>query len=230
MYNDAAADDYNSIPASAVPEDTGAEAPVSLFGDDSSTGGVFDGASDPLATSAAPAAVAAEDEEDRFEVTPVAPAAAPAASHQHRPAPHPPRKSSMTDVEVKSHADQGSPASQFEITVQDPVKKGDGMNAYTAYTIVTKTSLPQYKSPKLTVTRRYNHFSWLYKELTDKYAGIIIPPIPEKQTIGRFKDELIGERRAALEKCLRRIVAHPTLFDAPEVILFLSEEDLESEV
>ena len=107
--------------------------------------------------------------------------------------------------------------------------------------------------------RRFNHFVWLYEQLSNAYPGVIVPPIPEKQAIGmpapclvlpsrcalladrppgrrrparpgRFDPEFLTSRKNALEKCLRRIVSHPVLYQSTDLKLFLEEDNLDAAV
>lgn len=82
----------------------------------------------------------------------------------------------------------------------------------------------------MNVTRRFTNFVWLYNQLTTKCPGVVVPPIPEKQALGRFESEFVEQRRSALEKCLRRIAAHPVLSRSPDFKLFIEASDLEGEV
>jgi sorting nexin-1/2 len=116
----------------------------------------------------------------------------------------------------------------FEINIAEYTKKGDGMNAHVVYTIVTKTSSTAYKSPNMTVQRRFNHFLWLYEQLTTAYPGVIVPPVPEKQAMGRFDADFLILRKVGLERCLRRIAAHPLLHQSSDLRLFLEEENLDA--
>jgi len=121
-------------------------------------------------------------------------------------------------------------SSQFEITITDYEKKGDGMNAFVVYTINTKTTSPDFQNPTMTVSRRFTNFVWLYTQLTTKYPGVVVPPIPEKQALGRFGTNFIDHRKAGLEKCLRRIAAHSVLSKSPDFKLFLESKDLEGDI
>jgi len=49
-----------------------------------------------------------------------------------------------------------------------------------------KTTAPEFENPSMSVSRRFTNFVWLYTQLTSKYPGIIVPPIPEKQALGEF--------------------------------------------
>ena len=82
----------------------------------------------------------------------------------------------------------------------------------------------------MNVSRRFTNFIWLYNQLTTKYPGYIVPPIPEKQAIGRFDSEFLEQRRIGLETCLRRIASHSALSKSSDFKLFLEADDLEGEV
>lgn len=47
---------------------------------------------------------------------------------------------------------------------------------------------------------------------------------------GRFEDQFIETRRAALEKCLNKMANHPVLSLDPDLRLFLESESFEFEV
>lgn len=53
---------------------------------------------------------------------------------------------------------------------------------------------------------------------------MIVPPPPEKQAVGRFNDNFVESRRAALEKMLNKIAAHPTLQLDSDLKIFLESE------
>jgi sorting nexin-1/2 len=74
------------------------------------------------------------------------------------------------------------------------------------------------------VSRRYRDFLWLYTQLHNNSPGIIIPPPPEKQAVGRFDSDFVESRRAALERMLNRIAAHPMLQHDSDLKLFLESD------
>ncbi|MEQ2246737.1 Sorting nexin-1 [Ilyodon furcidens] len=125
-----------------------------------------------------------------------------------------------------------------DVAVTNPEKVGDGMNAYVAYKVSTRTSLPMFKSKVFTARRRFSDFLGLYEKLSAKQSlhGCIIPPPPEKSVVGMTKVkvgmddpssvEFVEKRRAALERYLQRIVSHPLLLQDPDVREFLEREDL----
>lgn len=76
-------------------------------------------------------------------------------------------------------------------------------------------------------TRRYQQFAWLFKELINKYPGVIVPGIPEKRFFGRFEPEFVESRRYFLEKFLQKVNAHPILHGSPDFKKFLEDPNLE---
>lgn len=78
-----------------------------------------------------------------------------------------------------------------------------------------------FKSPEFSVSRRFRDFVWIYSQLVNKYPTVIIPPVPEKMTIGRFQDDFIESRRGALERFCLNITNHPKLSVDSDVQLFL---------
>jgi sorting nexin-1/2 len=76
------------------------------------------------------------------------------------------------------------------------------------------------------VLRRYSDFLWLYERLHVERAGAIVPPLPEKQPVGRFSPSFVEERRVQLERFVRRIAVHPELADSPAIDVFLRADDV----
>jgi sorting nexin-1/2 len=114
----------------------------------------------------------------------------------------------------------------FLITVTDPEKRDSGrLDSYTVYKVTTKTSLPQYRNTEFSVMRRYRDFLWLYSQLQEKYKGVILPPIPEKNALSRFNEDFIEFRRRELEKFLRRVGAHPGLQTSEDLQTFLEASE-----
>jgi sorting nexin-1/2 len=75
------------------------------------------------------------------------------------------------------------------------------------------------------VIRRYSDFVWLVGELASAFPGVIVPALPEKQTVGRFSPEFVEARRRALEKFLKRCAQHRDLHQAPAFKTFLRADD-----
>ncbi|KAL1844467.1 hypothetical protein VTK73DRAFT_2463 [Phialemonium thermophilum] len=118
----------------------------------------------------------------------------------------------------------------FHITVGDPHKVGDLTSSHIVYSVRTKTTSKAYKQPEFEVKRRYRDFLWLYNTLHANNPGVVVPPPPEKQAVGRFESNFVESRRAALEKMLNKIAAHPALQHDPDLKLFLESETFNIDV
>mmetsp|Transcript_2110 Transcript_2110/g.7533 ORF Transcript_2110/g.7533 Transcript_2110/m.7533 type:complete len:442 (-) Transcript_2110:107-1432(-) len=118
-------------------------------------------------------------------------------------------------------------ADEFEVMVLDPVKLGEGVQAYVSYRVSTKTTLPQYRYTQFSVIRRYSDFVRLHARLADKNSGIIIPPLPEKNVVAKysFNTDFIESRRRALEKFLQRCAKHPQLRESTDLQIFLEASE-----
>ncbi|XP_009764236.1 sorting nexin 1 [Nicotiana sylvestris] len=123
-----------------------------------------------------------------------------------------------------------SPSSQvpfLSVSVTDPAKMGNGVQAYISYKVITKTNLPEYQGHEKIVIRRYNDFVWLRDRLFEKYKGIFIPPLPEKSTVEkfRFSAEFIEMRRQALDVFINRIASHHALRQSDDLRTFLQADE-----
>lgn len=54
--------------------------------------------------------------------------------------------------------------------------------------------------------------------------GVVVPPVPEKNTFGRFDDQFVRQRRLGLEKCIQKIANHPVLGKDEDLKLFLESD------
>uniref|UniRef100_H3B822 Sorting nexin 1 n=1 Tax=Latimeria chalumnae TaxID=7897 RepID=H3B822_LATCH len=145
-----------------------------------------------------------------------------------------PQSKTCEELEEEEEEDQFN----LNVTVTDPEKIGDGMNAYMVYKVNTQTNLSMFKSKRFTVKRRFSDFLGLYDKLCEKNLqnGLIIPPPPEKSLLGMTKvkvgkddsssTEFVERRRAALERYIQRIVTHPSLLQDPDLREFLEKEEL----
>ncbi|KAJ3024346.1 Vacuolar protein sorting-associated protein 5 [Thoreauomyces humboldtii] len=98
------------------------------------------------------------------------------------------------------------------------------MGAYVVYRVKTQTDSPAFRSPDVAVNRRFNDFLWLFDKLVAQHPGIIVPPVPEKQTLGRFQEDFVESRRVGLESFLRKVVTHPSLQGDDDLRAFLESE------
>ncbi|WVY97187.1 hypothetical protein V8G54_029338 [Vigna mungo] len=115
----------------------------------------------------------------------------------------------------------------LSVSVTDPVKLGNGVQAYISYRVITKTNFPEYQASEKIVIRRYSDFVWLRDRLFEKYKGIFIPPLPEKSAVEkfRFSAEFIEMRRQALDVFVNRIASHRELHQSEDLRLFLQAEE-----
>mmetsp|Transcript_31975 Transcript_31975/g.38669 ORF Transcript_31975/g.38669 Transcript_31975/m.38669 type:complete len:507 (-) Transcript_31975:156-1676(-) len=118
-----------------------------------------------------------------------------------------------------------------KVEISDPEKHGDSISGYTSYRVTTNTIQPEKFNERASfyVMRRYSDFDWLHNMLRAKYAGIVIPPLPEKKnSSSRFDNEFVNERQAALQKFLNKVICHPELVNSADLVLFLSETNTEA--
>ncbi|XP_066996933.1 sorting nexin-2 [Anabrus simplex] len=142
------------------------------------------------------------------------------------------KRKSLEEVERDS-------GDQFlEVTITEPQKVGEGMGAYVAYKVQTRTNIPLFRKHNFSVMRRFSDFLGLHDKLVEKYlrTGRIIPPAPEKSVIGMTKikmsnqaeqgssAEFVEKRRASLERYLNRTASHPVLSVDPDFREFLEAE------
>ncbi|KAA8644558.1 hypothetical protein EYZ11_001461 [Aspergillus tanneri] len=118
----------------------------------------------------------------------------------------------------------------FAITVGDPHKVGDLTSSHIVYQVRTKTTSKAYRQPEFTVSHRYRDFLWLYNSMHNNNPGVVVPPPPEKQAVGRFDTNFVESRRAALERMLNKIAAHPILQHDSDLKIFLESESFTLDV
>lgn len=64
----------------------------------------------------------------------------------------------------------------------------------------------------------------MYETLSANNPGVVVPPVPEKNTFGRFDDQFVQQRRLALERCIQKTANHPVLQNDPDLKLFLESD------
>jgi len=93
------------------------------------------------------------------------------------------------------------------------------MKTFIAYPVTSSIS-------NIQVSRRYKHFDWLHERLSKKYGMVIpIPPLPDKQVVGRFEEDLVELRRIQLQSFTDRICRHPILSRSEVWNHFITETD-----
>lgn len=118
--------------------------------------------------------------------------------------------------------------SASHITVSDPVQHSEGVNKYTSYRVDVRPPNSDMATTQVfsAVLRRYSDFLWLYEKLQSERAGAIVPPLPEKQPVGRFNPAFVEIRRRELERFLRRVAVHPELQGCQSFDAFLQADDV----
>lgn len=139
-----------------------------------------------------------------------------------------------SDINGHDHAglESRSFSSDFlRISVSDPLKEQEvsgslvpGGSSYFSYLITTFTNLPEFNGTEFNVRRRFRDVVALSDRLAESYRGFFIPVRPDKSVVeGQVmqKTEFVEQRRAALEKYLRQLAAHPVLRKSEELRVFL---------
>ncbi|KAM3876820.1 sorting nexin-1-like [Diretmus argenteus] len=227
-------------PGESQPDEVKSEEPPDLFSQEDASS-----SAPSLSTTAKSNGVPSDDDNDLFtdahvELTTEQPSSSatsssgpgPATSFSPNPAAMQPK--SMEQLEE----DEAEDDFDVDVAITNPEKVGDGMNAYMAYKVSTRTSLPMFRTKTFSVRRRFSDFLGLYEKLAVKQSlhGCIIPPPPEKSVVGMTKvkvgkddpssAEFVERRRAALERYLQRVVSHPSLLQDPDVHEFLEKDEL----
>jgi sorting nexin-1/2 len=121
------------------------------------------------------------------------------------------------------------------LQVSDPVQHSEGVNKYTSYRVDVRSPIISNNNNNNDLTappafsavlRRYSDFLWLYEKLQTERPGAIVPPLPEKQPMGRFNPAFVEARRRELERFLRRLAIHPELQDSVSLETFLRADDM----
>ncbi|KAH6773885.1 sorting nexin 2B [Perilla frutescens var. hirtella] len=143
------------------------------------------------------------------------------------------------DISGQDHSPLASSPSFFstflKISVSDPKREPDqsgslvpGGSSYFSYLITTFTNMPEYNGTEFNVRRRFRDVVTLSDRLAESYRGFFIPLRPDKSVVESQvmqKNEFLEQRRAALEKYLRRLAGHPVLRSSEELRVFLEPSD-----
>ena len=74
---------------------------------------------------------------------------------------------------------------------------------------------------KFEIFRRYSDFHCLRELFVDRWAGLYVPPIPSKQTVGKMKNEFVSERCFLLNLFIRQVARCPYLVESEEFNIFV---------
>jgi len=105
-----------------------------------------------------------------------------------------------------------------EIRLADAETVGKWYDQHTAYLVVDEKTGTE-------VRRRYNDFVWLRNTLARQVPKSFVPPIPSKQTFGRFEGAFIFRRQKGLQRLLNRLHEHPVLGIHPVFVSFMTMPD-----
>ncbi|VDM64679.1 unnamed protein product [Angiostrongylus costaricensis] len=129
----------------------------------------------------------------------------------------------------------------LDVRITDFEKKGDGMNAFIVYKLITKAeNAPGISDRTYEVWRRFSDFLGLHDKLFEKYIskGVVVPAAPEKSITAMTKTKFsflatsdpatsreVAVRRARqLERFMKRVIQHPRLAVDCDVRDFLTIE------
>jgi len=133
---------------------------------------------------------------------------------------------STVDLDVVPDAD-GENTPFGSLTVTEPkTEKSHGLNTHTTYVCDGRKATGQ----QVLVERRYTDFVSLQGAIRRQYPALkgILPAVPEKKVLGKFKSSFIEKRRLGLQDFLEAVVANQanyrflarylnTFMDAPAV-------------
>ncbi|KAK4403429.1 Sorting nexin 2B [Sesamum angolense] len=138
------------------------------------------------------------------------------------------------DMNGQDRSPLASPSSSsyyLKISVSDPQREQEqsaslvpGGSSYFTYLITTFTNMPEFSGTEFNVRRRFKDVVALSDRLAESYRGFFIPLRPDKSVVESQvmqKNEFVEQRRAALEKYLRRLAAHPVIRKSEELRAFL---------
>lgn len=130
-------------------------------------------------------------------------------------------------VNGHDHSSPTSPSSTdyLKISVSHPSKEAD--ESFYTYLITSVTNLEEFNGAEFNVRRRFRDVVTLSDRLTEAYRGLFIPIRPDKSVVESQvmqKNEFVEQRRAALEKYLRRLAKHPVIRRSEELRAFLTAQ------
>ncbi|XP_031559150.1 uncharacterized protein LOC116295475 [Actinia tenebrosa] len=92
--------------------------------------------------------------------------------------------------------------------------------SFTDYEIVISTNSMAFALQQSKVRRRFSEFEWLRRTLAKNSSiSTTPPPLPNKRVLGRFNQDFLEKRRAALEEFLTKVIN--TTFHLSELAVHL---------
>ncbi|EPS71340.1 hypothetical protein M569_03417 [Genlisea aurea] len=148
---------------------------------------------------------------------------------------HDPMPESNGEIDADSSSDFRPQDSEYlRVGVSNPQKEADssgslvpGSGSFISYLITTTTNISDYGASDFAVRRRFRDIVTLSDRLSESYRGFFIPPRPDKSVVESQvmqKQDFVEQRRAELEKYLRRLSRHPVLRKSDELRLFLTAQ------
>ncbi|ESO10688.1 hypothetical protein HELRODRAFT_185264 [Helobdella robusta] len=98
---------------------------------------------------------------------------------------NPLQESQDTSPEI---VDLNSETASLTVDISDALSEKDTVK----FTVHTKTTLPEFSSPEISVVRHHDEFVWLHDalEANEDYAGIVIPPVPPRPDFDASREKL----------------------------------------
>jgi hypothetical protein len=96
---------------------------------------------------------------------------------------------------------------------------------YVTYKVTTTPTSASSLAVAASVVRRYNDFVWLRARLVAAMPHVLVPPLPDKQVMGRFHGDFIQARRRGLAQFMQRVALHRELSVVDATTHFLHHDD-----
>ncbi|GAB2274280.1 hypothetical protein Dimus_009046 [Dionaea muscipula] len=138
---------------------------------------------------------------------------------------------SRTDNSTSFSISESSSSEYLTISVRNPQKEQElsnsilpGSNIFVTYLITTKTNMWGIGGSEFSVRRRFRDVVKLAVQLAESFRGCFVPSRPDKSLVESqvmHKQDFVENRRAALEKYLMKLAAHPVLRKSNELRVFL---------
>jgi hypothetical protein len=105
---------------------------------------------------------------------------------------------------------------KMHMRIESNAQVGTGTNKHVEYKLVGEDSLGPFECQ-----RRYRDFDTFRDLLTQRYAGLYIPPMPPKVMQGNQKEMIVEERQFYINEFVQEISTTPYLNQCEELQVFL---------